>query len=71
MPGEPRAGRRALDIVIPEELARRLDDLLAQTRRTVTAELILALEHWLERQGVGEVAVEPPQPVRGRTRKQT
>jgi predicted transcriptional regulator len=50
--------KRTLYIEVPEELALRLDELLAQTRRTITAEVILALEHWLERQGVSESAVE-------------
>jgi predicted transcriptional regulator len=66
MPSQRRAGKRAIYVEVPEELASRLDDLLAQTRRSITAEVILALEHWLERQGVGEAAVEEP---RSRPRK--
>jgi predicted transcriptional regulator len=60
MPAEKRAGKRTLYIEAPEELGERLDTLLKQTRRTITAEVILALEFWLERQGVGESAVEEP-----------
>jgi predicted transcriptional regulator len=53
-----RVGKRTLSVEVPEELARRLDELLRQTRRSVTAEIALALEFWLDRQGVGESAVE-------------
>ncbi len=60
MPAEKRPGKRTLYIEAPEELGERLDTLLKQTRRTITAEVILALEFWLERQGVGESAVEEP-----------
>jgi hypothetical protein len=57
-----RTQGRALQVEVPEVLAKRLDDLLAQTRRTPAQELLLALEFWLDRQGVGESAVEPPAP---------
>jgi hypothetical protein len=49
---------RVLQVEIPEGVGRRLDELLVQTRRSVDAEVTLALEFWLERQGAGEAAVE-------------
>jgi predicted transcriptional regulator len=58
MRAEKRPGKRTLYIEVPEELGDRLDTLLKETRRTITAEVTLALELWLERQGVGESAVE-------------
>jgi predicted transcriptional regulator len=59
MPTRKREARRTLTIELPEDLARRLDDLVSQTRRSVNAEILQALEFWLERQGMGESAVEP------------
>jgi hypothetical protein len=53
-----RPGKRPLTVELPEDLARRLDELSRQTRRPLAAEVLLALEFWLERQGVGESAVE-------------
>ena len=62
-------GRRTLAVEVPEELARRLDELLGQTRRSLDAEVALALEFWLERQGMGEAAVEPEELPRRRPLK--
>ena len=56
------AGKRGFYLELPEGLARRLDELLEHTGRPVEAETILALEHWLERQGVGESAIDQPPP---------
>jgi predicted transcriptional regulator len=53
-----RKGNRTVTLEVSEELAQRLDDLSKQTGRSVSAEVNLALAFWLERQGVGESAVE-------------
>jgi len=55
-------GKRAVSLELPEELMRRLEELAGQTGRTVTAEAVLALEFWLERQGMGDAAVETEEP---------
>jgi len=60
MPAKRRPESRMLQIEVPEALARRLDDLLRETRRSLTEEVAKALEFWLEREGAGESAVEPP-----------
>jgi predicted DNA-binding protein len=59
MASKRRESQRTLEIELPEELAQRLEDLLALTRRSLSAEVRLAVEFWLERQGMGESAVEP------------
>jgi predicted transcriptional regulator len=59
MAARKAAAQRVLTVEVPEELARRLDELRGQTRRSLPAEVRLALEFWLDRQGVGEAAVEP------------
>jgi hypothetical protein len=46
----PKERERALYFCIPETLARRLDARLKKSRRTLKAELILAVEAWLARQ---------------------
>jgi predicted transcriptional regulator len=68
MPAPKPPRKRTLSVEVPEELAQRLDGLLEQTRRSVTAEVPLALEFWLERQGVGESAVDEA-PRKGRSPK--
>ena len=59
MPAKRRELKRTFTVELPEEIAQRLEDLLAQTRRSPSAEIALAVEFWLERQGMGESAVEP------------
>jgi predicted transcriptional regulator len=55
MPAKRRQAKRALTIELPEEMAQRLDELLVQTRRSPSAEVALAVEFWLERQGIGRI----------------
>jgi hypothetical protein len=43
-------GRRPLYVELPEELWERLDAIRRRSRRTITAEVSLALEHWLDQQ---------------------
>jgi hypothetical protein len=58
MAAKKRQSHRILTVEVPEDLARRLEELAGQTGRSLAAELTLALEFWLDRQGVGESAVE-------------
>jgi predicted transcriptional regulator len=58
MAARKRQGKRTLTVEVPEDLAGRLEELLGQTGRSLGAEVGLALEFWLDRQGVGESAVE-------------
>jgi predicted transcriptional regulator len=58
MAAKKRQSLRTLTFEVPEYLARRLEELAAQTGRTPAMEATLALEFWLDRQGVGESAVE-------------
>jgi predicted transcriptional regulator len=59
MPAKRRQAKRTLTIELQEDMAQRLEELLVQTRRSASAEVALAVEFWLERQGMGESAVEP------------
>jgi predicted transcriptional regulator len=66
MAARKRQTKRAITVEVPEDLAQRLEDLLGQTGRSLAAELTLALEFWLERQGIGESAVEEEKNQTGR-----
>lgn len=52
MPKEKRPGVRALYVELKEELGARLEALAEQNRRTLKAEVVLALERHLEASGV-------------------
>jgi hypothetical protein len=56
MPTQKRPGKRHLYVEIPEALGEALDALAARNRRTITAEVIIALEAHL-----GLSAPEEPQ----------
>jgi predicted transcriptional regulator len=58
MASKKRQGLRSLTLEVPEDLARRLEELAKQTGRRPALEATLALEFWLDREGVGESAVE-------------
>jgi hypothetical protein len=62
MASKKRPSKKLLQVEVPEALARRLDDLLAQTGRSLSDEVSRALDLWLERQGMGESAVEETPP---------
>jgi hypothetical protein len=59
MPTPKRDRGKPQTVEVPPDLAGRLEELLAQTGRSLATEVRLALEFWLERQGIGEAAVEP------------
>jgi predicted transcriptional regulator len=59
MPAPKREKTKVFSVDLPEDVAGRLMELVAQTGRSAGTEIRLALEFWLERQGIGESAVEP------------
>jgi hypothetical protein len=71
MPTTPRPGKQTLYAELPADLYQRLKDRAERCRRTLTAELILGLEWYLE---TPPVTAPPPPPEtpkrpRGRPRK--
>jgi hypothetical protein len=65
MPATRRPGKRLLYVELPEALGQQLDALAQHNRRTVTAEVILALEAHL---GVSSdaAAATPPAKKKGK-----
>jgi hypothetical protein len=71
MPTIPRPGKQTLYAELPPEIYRRLKERAERCRRTLTGELILALEWYLETPPVPAPPPPPEQPKRprGRPRK--
>jgi hypothetical protein len=71
MPAIPRPGKQTLYAELPSDVYQRLRDRAERCRRTLTAELILALEWYLETPPVPAPPppAEPPKRPRGRPRK--
>lgn len=68
MPMQRRLGKRTLYLEVDERLGEAIEGLANQNRRTLTAEITLALEQHLAHQGVLIEPLAPPRP-RGRPAK--
>jgi hypothetical protein len=68
VPKEKRTGVRTLYVELSEELGRRLEALAARNRRTLKAEVVLALERHLGADP--EPAPQGADPEPGRKRRQ-
>jgi hypothetical protein len=67
MPPQKRPGKRHLYVEIPETLGEQLDELAKRNRRTITAEVVLALEKHLAGNGYPSLpATHPPTTAEGK-----